>query len=481
MLRSCPSSCGPLTHPHPPVCLPGCLVVCLQVEGVWRAMLLSSICISVLIVLFDLAALSKFASPTLFWLGLRRGDYVPNPDRPGNSQHHHLYKPIDDPACPSTLPALVWRANGLPRRPAARVLAAGTALNGSLSGWQLSPSAERYMIIAYLAALQFFYNTGSRSRLKKKGGGESGQDEEEEEEDGPPAMGVERGLSRRHLQEGGVIRGMLGISSSHASPECARRGSFIDNTRAVAPVVTSVLTALSQGVWDPQQQEAAGEDDGPPPESRGGEEDTRPARAVSSASSSVGGGRKRSGSIRAGVVRQWLWTVYGALHAGVRALLSCLSAHSFEVCVLYVVVAVVLHADLVSLLYLALFLLLTTRPRPWLEQHWRLLVHALAVLVMCEYLVVLRLPPALASHSSGKGLVARLMGSRQCSLFAKYADHSSLLPPEEHAVPYSYGQWLGLCISDTSLLLVDFVMLMLSIIQSKRFRAGTSASNQPAG
>jgi hypothetical protein len=167
--------------------------------------------------------------------------------------------------------------------------------------------------------------------------------------------------------------------------------------------------------------------------------------------------------LRCSIVKQLLIELYEGLHAGARALLATATAFSFELCVLYSVVATLLHADLVSLLYMGFFLLLTTQPRALLHRRWRLVVHGLALLVLIEYLVVLRLPPHLEDPKSP---LARVMGSRQCSLFARFAD------AEVRSFPYSYGQWLGVCISDQRLLVVDFVMLLLAIIQGKRFKAG---------
>jgi hypothetical protein len=51
--------------------------------------LVLSVAFSLVIVLFDLAALDRFASPTLFWLGLRRGGFVPDPDTLVDSESPH--------------------------------------------------------------------------------------------------------------------------------------------------------------------------------------------------------------------------------------------------------------------------------------------------------------------------------------------------------------------------------------------------------
>lgn len=319
-------------------------------------------------------------------------------------------------------------------------LCAGPSPEEDVSGWQLSPSAERYMVTAFIAALQFFYNTGKDKATPPTAEG----DEEEDEASGG---------SRRRLDAGGERGAVGGVSSAHASPECARRGSFIDNTHAVAPVVSSVLQVLYHGTW--ADKESAETD----PDSGAAQEKAR-RRSTSSL-------KERQQRLRLDTVSECLWSLYAALHGMVVTLLGALSTYSFEACVVYVVLAVVLHADLVSLLYLVVFGVLVTRPRTVLERHWRTLVHASACLVMAEYLVVLRLPPSLEPTT---GPVAVIMGARQCSLFAQYAD------AEAQAYPYSYGQWLGLCISDSALLLVDFGLLLLTIVQSKRFKAGKDKS-----
>lgn len=54
--------------------------------NIWRIMLIFSILVSLTIMIFDLAALDRFATPTLFWLGLRRGHYTPDPDAPADSK-----------------------------------------------------------------------------------------------------------------------------------------------------------------------------------------------------------------------------------------------------------------------------------------------------------------------------------------------------------------------------------------------------------
>jgi hypothetical protein len=56
------------------------LILGRRVEMFWRLLLVACVVISVFIVLFGMAAFSHVHSPTLYWLGLRRGDYVPNPE-----------------------------------------------------------------------------------------------------------------------------------------------------------------------------------------------------------------------------------------------------------------------------------------------------------------------------------------------------------------------------------------------------------------
>ena len=64
-----------------------------KIETVWRLMLFAAIVVSVIIVTFDLAAFSAFSSPTLYWLGLRRGDFVPNPEDPDSGNIESMDSP----------------------------------------------------------------------------------------------------------------------------------------------------------------------------------------------------------------------------------------------------------------------------------------------------------------------------------------------------------------------------------------------------
>jgi len=154
---------------------------------------------------------------------------------------------------------------------------------------------------------------------------------------------------------------------------------------------------------------------------------------------------------------------YQLLHYLILQLLQLGTTYSFECAVIYIVIAAVMHSDLVGMLYLCLFVVLSTQPRIRLKQRWQYVVYAAAALVMAEYWVVLRLPPAAGAEANKE--VNKFLGSRQCSVFHAYT------PAEVKGYPYEYGQWLGLCITDDSLLVVDFIFLLLTILQSKRFRA----------
>jgi hypothetical protein len=453
---------------------------------------------------FDLQPFERYAaSATLYWVGLRRGHFIPDPDA----------------------------AHGTPLPPEAH-------------GWLLSPSAEAYLIIAFLAALQFFYNTGA-------GAVEEGGDATAAVAPAPVALTLQpppegwsslapaSGLSSHKTvtfaaQESGIMGEEEGEEPTAAGPVAEAAAAdvdgamrmthadsnvsgvsvpseppspgIIDNTRAIAPGVTTLIEMLYNGKIAGEDEQGQGgavtaADAGSMAEGEGGiqalattsasfcpdEQPMSPSASPLAASLPPLGARpgsppqkrpssppqqQQQPSLRGASVssrlaglrpRTVLSGVYHLLHRAVLTLLAGGAAFAFEICVVLTIIAALCHADLISLFYLGLFVLLVALPRPTLRRHWRLLIHALALLVLAEYMFILRLPPAISYESR---TAAQLLGSRQCSIFAQYT------PPDARQGPYSYGQWFGLCITDDALVLLDFIVLVVAIIQHKRFKAG---------
>ena len=286
------------------------------------------------------------------------------------------------------------------------------------SGWRLSPSAEAYEVIAFTAALQYFYNTR-----------------------GDPVP----------------VGPTTSPRSSSGTPSSTTSATEIDNTPALGPTIMSVIEMLLKGRVDNSRSGGGGGGGG-----GGMASSTTTTRRRKRAAVSPSPSTKKAQHCQA--AKDGLLAGYQLLHYLVLQLLQLGTTYSFECCVVYVVIAAVMHSDLVGLLYLTLFVILSTNPRPRLQQRWSYTVYAAAVLVMTEYWVVLRLPPAARTEvNSG---VNKVLGARQCSVFHAYT------PSEVKAYPYEYGQWLGLCITDDSLLVVDFVFFLMTVLQSKRFRAG---------
>lgn len=526
-----------------------------QVGAMWRLLVFLAVALALAIMAFDLQPFQRHAaSATLYWVGLRRGNYVPDPDAPRNS----------------------------PPPPEAQ-------------GWLLSPSAEAYLIVAFLAALQFFYNGGASAEEEQlpqpppQGQGglavapavvdgaataerqpseaqqqhaaaftlrpvgrsktvtfrfqETGALGEDGEEDG--------GVPRPAGPEGGAVPG--GPGPDGAVPAAAATGGgdraaatarlhaessvssvseppspgVIDNTRALAPGVTTLIEMLYKGKITGAGEDDADEggraggvlgedDDGPPPagpqqlallhdgtrqlqspdpldplaeEEDGGGDDgegegpqsnplalrspsppedqrPRPGSPSQPASASAGHHTRRGsvgGSGSPSKPLRLFGGLYHLLHRAVLTLLAGGAAFAFELCVVLTVIAALAHADLVSFLYLGLFGLLVALPRATLRAHWRAVIHGLALLVLAEYMFILRLPPAISYESHA---AAQLLGARQCSVFAQYT------PAAAREGPYSYGQWFGLCITEDGLVLLDFLVLVLAIVQHKRFKAG---------
>ncbi len=472
----------------------------------WRLMVLLTIALSLAIMAFDLQPFERHAaSATLYWVGLRRGHFIPDPDA-----------------------------------------APGTPLPAEAQGWLLSPSAEAYLIIAFLAALQFFYNTGPAGAEEDSAAAaaaavapapaalalqppeqwplppardassyktvtfatqESGVMGEEEAPGAADPVGVA-------AAEAAAVDGAMRMThadstaSSVSIPSEPPSPGIIDNTRAIAPRMTTLIEMLYNG------KIAGGDEQGPDGDAAADAgsvaDEMRPFATTATTSTTTSFDnepmspsasplaaslpfeatrpdsppqqhhqqrpssppqqqpslRRASVTSRmAGLLRPWtvLSGVYHLLHRAVLTLLAGGAAFAFELCVALTVVAALCHADLISLLYLALFVLLVALPRPTLRRHWRLLIHALALLVLAEYMFILRLPPAISYESQ---VAASLLGSRQCSIFAQYS------PPDAQQGPYSYGQWFGLCITDDALVMLDFIVLVLAIIQHKRFKAG---------
>jgi hypothetical protein len=502
----------------------------------WRAMVLLAIALSLAIMVFDLQPLQRYAtSATLYWVGLRRGHYIPDPDAPADA--------------PLPLEA---------------------------QGWLLSPSAEAYLIVAFLAALQFFYNnTGSGDdpadpaavmavvesdhhqqqqqqarrpsshktvtfatvqEAEAEAVAVSGEGEEPELDDAVAAASAAAEAVDGADDDGSGSAGRIVHTESSASAVSSSDLSgpppspdFIDNTRALASGVTTLIEMLYNGKITGAEQEeeamaaaaaAAAEPGQEPglgpvadaegegrqaaatmadPSSEPISPSASPVAAAAATTTSAGlaastssqaqkqqrpsspsqqqqqppapglrrgsatGTNAASSRLPALRPRTLLGGVYHLLHRAVLALLSGGVAFSFELVVLLTIVAALCHADLVSLLYLVLFVLLVGLPRATLRRHWQPLIHALALLVLAEYMFILRLPPAISYESRA---AARLLGSRQCSIFSQYT------PAESRQGPYSYGQWFGLCITDDALVLLDFIVLVLAIIQHKRFKAG---------
>lgn len=518
----------PSAHRPPPTRSPAHNI---QVSSMWRLMVLLAIALALAIMTFDLQPFQRHAtSATLYWVGLRRGDYIPDPDAPPNA----------------------------PPPPEAQ-------------GWRLSPSAEAYLLIAFLAALQFFYNAGAGEDEgvvvpAVDADGAEEQSEAQPQPQQPPALrggsgrsktvtfsfhqesgasgADEDGRTAPPLREGGAVaEGEQGLEGDAAPAGAAAGGDgraatarlhcessvssvseppspgLIDNTRALAPGVTTLIEMLYKGkivgAEEEEEEEAQGgvDDDGapqPPPSQDGGrspqlqspdpldplaEEDggegesqsphnplaLRSPEATATSqhlrpgsppqqhhpqSTSSGHTRRSSvggGSAPSSTPIRLFGGLYHLLHRAVLTLLAGGAAFAFELCVILTVTAALAHADLVSFLYLALFGCLVALPRATLRAHWGVVIHALALLVLAEYMFILRLPPAISYESNA---AAQLLGSRQCSIFAQYT------PEAARRGPYSYGQWFGLCITEDGLVLLDFLVLVLAIVQHKRFKAG---------
>ena len=386
-------------------------VVGRKVTFVWRLMVVFSILVALAIAVFDFGYFEPYSSiPVLYWIGFRRGQYVPDPDASRD-----------------------------------------TALPDAAKGWVLSPSAEAYLLIAFLAALQFFYTTPGP----------------EDADDEPSAPDGRKLLTAATASVPAAPAGADDLTPTGAVPKADDADddeAVIDNTPVLALGVTSIIKLLHGPVPTPPTAVPAPASDPAAAESADAGA-SGPSPSVEPEQASAAGGRGCSVSrFPHEVFGRVLINLYRTLHAIFLTSLSTCMAFSFEFCVIWTVIAAVFHADLVSLLYLGFFIVLVSLPRSVLRHRWKMIVHALAVLVLAEYLFILRLPPDLVSDPRAASATGEFLGSRQCSIFAQYTDTGA----RGH---YTYGQWFGLCITDDVLVVLDFVMLMLAIVQNKRFKA----------
>lgn len=387
---------------------------------VWRLTVVVSVLVALVITIFDFRYFESYSfMPVLYWVGFRRGQYVPNPD--------------------------VSRKSAVPN---------------AAKGWVLSPSAEAYIVIAFLAALQFFYTMP----------GPEDADDEPPASDGCKLLTAGGTAPARAAPAGAGNLTPTGTDVAPRGNGAKNDEAVIDNMPVLALGVTSIIKLLRGTVPAPPVAV-------PATASESGTESADDGAAGSSATSpSVVSEQKAVTSARAcplprshhQVLVCVLINLYRSLVALLLMTLSTCMEFSFEFCVIWTVIAALFHADLVSLLYLGFFVVLVSLPRSVLRYWWKLIVHALAFLVLAEYMFILRLPPDLVSDPRAGSAAGEFLGSRQCSIFAQYTNTVG------ESTPYTYGQWFGLCITDDLLVVLDFVMLMLAIVQNKRFKADAS-------
>lgn len=388
-----------------------------KVTIMWRLTVVVSLLVALAIAIFDFRYFESYSFiPALYWVGFRRGEYVPNPD--------------------------VSRKSAVPK---------------AAKGWVLSPSAEAYIVISFLAALQFFYTMPGP---------------EDADDESPARLGCKQQMtgdtaSARAAPAGA---GDLTPTSKDVTPKGNDADSdeaVIDNLPVLALGVTSIIKLLRGAVSAPPVAV-------PALTSFSGTKSADVGATRSSAPSpSAGTKQKAATSCRAcplphsvhQVLGRLLINLYRSLVALFLMIMSTCIEFSFEFCVIWAVIAALFHADLVSLLYLGFFVVLVSLPRSVLRYWWRVVVHALVFLVLAEYMFILRLPPDLVSVPRTGSAAGEFLGTRQCSIFAQYMNTMG------EVTPYSYGQWFGLCITDDLLVVIDFVMLMLAIVQNKRFKA----------
>ena len=390
-------------------------VVGRKVTLVWRLMVVFSILVALAIAVFDFGYFEPYSSiPVLYWIGFRRGQYVPNPDASRDS-----------------------------------------ALPDAAKGWVLSPSAEAYLVIAFLAALQFFYTTPGP----------------EDADDEPPARDRRKLLTAATASAPAAPAGAGDLTPTGAVPKADDDDddeAVIDNAPVLALGVSSIIELLHGPVPTPPAAAPAPASDSAATESAdaGAAGASAPSPSVEPEHAPAASGRACSASrFPNELAKRVLINLYRTLHALFLTSLSTCMAFSFEFCVIWTVIAAVSHADLISLLYLGFFIVLVSLPRSVLRYRWKMIVHALAVLVLAEYMFILRLPPDLVLDPRAASAAGEFLGSRQCSIFAQYTDTGA------QGAAYTYGQWFGLCITDDVLVVLDFVMLVLAIVQNKRFKA----------
>jgi len=377
------------------------VVVGRKMTIVWRLAVTFSATFALIIAVFDFGYFERYSSlPILYWLGLRRGRYVPDPD-----------------ATP------------------------GAAVPEAAKGWTLSSSSEAYMIIAFLAGLQFFY-TAFRPEIA----------------DARPANN-DRGKSAIGSDDGTawVNRGAPGgagdLNAAQTEP------------KAVAYDGNTVTNTCVMGSPGPSPHGFASQTPAIESEKRGAESSPE---AISSGKT----GQKRGFGREAGTKMRRAFCLEGhvlenlcaTLYMTTGTALSVCKSFSFEFCIIYTIIAALLHANLISMLYLSLFIVLVTIPQSSLKKQWTSIVHALVILVIADYLFILRLPPDLVPSPRIGSMTAQYLGSRQCSIFSQYMESST------QSLAYTYSQWFGLCIPDDASIGLDFVMLLLAIIQNKRFK-----------
>ena len=312
----------------------------------------------------------------------------------------------------------------------------------------MSPSAEAYLLIAFLSALQFFYNTGEDRPDTTNAEGLQDDVQQLNTDPAIPSAAGGRGV--------GLPDPLAASDQSIQELHNPGRRDVIDNTHVLAPSITTIIEILYNGKIAKDMEEEDKKKG-----TKGHKKGATTTGTGISGDSSKSFSRNPFRKFRLSILKEVLANIYKWLHGVILGLLNYSLLFSFELCVIFVVVAATMHADLISFLYLALFIFLVGQPRVVIHDRWRYVVNCINFLVMAEYLVLLRLPPHLEQST---GAVAKIMGSRQCGIFAQYTDE------KVSTYPYSYGQWLGLCMTDDVLILIDFVVLVLVIIQAKRFK-----------
>lgn len=220
------------------------LILGRRVEMFWRLLLLACVVISVFIVLFDMAAFSHVHSPTLYWLGLRRGDYVPNPEgekgEPCNRQQSssHKVRLVHLAIMPTT--SRIHPTHSAPPFPPRSGIHPSEG-----QGWQLSPSAEAYVVIAFLCALQYFYHTPP-SPAPDSARVAAARSATPPFMRPSPTLSIDTALANEVASASGSPRAASPRSPGAVTsrPVSPTGHAVIDNTRALRPAVDSFMVRI---------------------------------------------------------------------------------------------------------------------------------------------------------------------------------------------------------------------------------------------